>query len=367
MRVLLFSALVVLIATATGLSTAAQELARHQRPAIRVAPAAATGSAMQPMQSPVLGFVSTSAGQVGSARRMHGMGLSSAVADVRAIIGVPGAASLSGPLSMPRGVERVYLSPGGSFGLAEQSAGAMAVVQFSGMLALPLQAVSGAIEQPAIVAFSPGGSAAAVLSTEEGRLQVLAGLPASPRIARSLNLSDLPANIRTLALADDAVTLLAGTADGSVLALRTGKTAQLLFSAHDLGGIAFAPASTNALLFDRDGNRAMMIENIATSPSTRMLAEGVAGITGDVVLGFDGGAAIVGAINARQLSRINLQTLQVDTVNLPVALTMLQPLQAAHRFLISSQSGQPAWIVDTSRETAAVYFVPRQARPVLAR
>ena len=358
---------VVLVATAMFLPATAQEPASREAHGIHAVPAAAGGAALQPMQAPVLGFVSSSSGAVGTARHMRGMQFGNASAEIRAILGVPGAATLSGPLALPRGIERIHLAPGGGFGLVERATTALAIVQFNGTLALPLQPVAGALAQPAIVAFSPGGASAAVLSTQESRLQILAGLPAAPRIAASMNLADLPANIRTLALADDGITLLAGASDGGVFALRSGKTAQLLHSTRDLGGIVFAPSSTSALVFDRDGGRALMIENIAASPSTRLLAEGLSGINGDALLAFDGDAVLIGVSGAKQLTRIDLVTLQTAAVNLPVALGALQQLQAAHRFLISSRSGQPAWILDTSRETAAVYFVPRQIRMGLAR
>jgi hypothetical protein len=364
MRVVFFSALIIFLSV--GVCMPGQDLARREAPTLRVGASADLAAAQQPMQAPILGFVATSAGKPGHAHHTAVVGLSSGTTEVRAILGVPGAALLSSPLVFPRGTEHVYFAPGQNFGLAQRS-GAVAVFQISSGQVASLQALSGALASADMVAFNPGGSAAAIFSEEEGRLQIVAGLPGSPQVSHNLSAAELPANIRMLALADDGVTLLAGIADGSVLALHEGKAAQLLYSANDLGGIAFEPSVANALLFDRTGARLLLLENASTAPSTRVLAEGLAGVSGEVALQFDGPNAIVGALKAKQISRINLQTLQVDTVATPVALTMMQPLLAAHRFLISSESGQPAWILDTSTAAAAVYFVPRETRPVLAR
>jgi hypothetical protein len=40
---------------------------------------------------------------------------------------------------------------------------------------------------------------------------------------------------------------------------------------------------------------------------------------------------------------------------------MLQPLRVSGHYLLSWQSGRPAWILDTSQEKGAVYFVPASA------
>jgi hypothetical protein len=363
MRSVFISILSVFIWMGAGV---AQERGSFERAVMRVGPA--TGSStVQPIQSPVLGFISSAPAAARRGRRTLGPGYSSTGAEVRAILGVPGAAMLSGPVALPRGVESVYFPPGENYALLEQSAGSMGLVRFSGEAASALVAVAGTISRPEIVSFSPRANAAAVFSAEAGRLQIISGLPESPQLSRDLSAADLPDGIEMLALADDGMTLLAGASDGQVLVLRAGNAPELLYSAGDLGGIAFAPGSTNALVFDRNGSRAILLQNVASAPSTRVLAEGLTGLSGAIVLQFDGGAAIAGAVNAKQLSRIDLQTLHVDQIALPVGLTMLQPLRLAHRFLVSAQGAEPAWILDTSEEAGAVYFVPRQAHAVMAR
>jgi hypothetical protein len=324
---------------------------------------AGSAAASQPMQSPVLGFVTTSRSALVRGQGRGGEGYSNPSVTVRAILGVPGAAMLSGALTMPRGVAGAYFAPGQNFALAEQSAGSLALLRFNGTLAGPLQAIPGSISRPDIVSFSPNASAAAVFSAEEGRLTILTGLPASPQVSRDMS-ANLPSGIQALALADDGATLLASTSDGRVLLLTVGGGAETLYTGGKLSGLVFAPASTDALVFDGDGSKVLLVQNVSTAPATRLLAEGLSGVSGAALLQFDANSAWVGAVNGKQLSRIDLQTLHADTVTLSAGVAMLQPLLAPHRFLLSAPPGQAAWVLDTSNSTSSaagnVYFVPPQ-------
>ncbi len=360
-------AIIVFIVSCSILLSASLLGAPQEQPDIAQPVALASASpATQPMQSPVLGFVTTSRTALVRGQGRGGEGYSNPSVTVRAILGVPGAAMLSGALTMPRGVAGAYFAPGQSFALVEQSAGSLAVLQFNGTVAGALQAIPGSISRPDIVSFSPNGSAAAVYSTE-GRLAIITGLPGSPQLSRDVS-ANLPAGIQALALADDGATLLAVTSDGRVLLLPAGGGTETIYSGGQLSGLVFAPASTDALVFDSDGNKVLLVQNVSTAPATRLLAQGLSGIPGSALLQFDANTAWIGAVNGKQLSRIDLQTLHADTMTLSAGLAALQPLLVPHRFLLSAQPGQEAWVLDTSNATSAntgtvagnVYFVPPQ-------
>lgn len=367
-RAVAVSTLSVFTWLGSSLPGRAQDLSALNTPTLRVdASAASNGSSSpQSVQAPVLGFVASTPSSLHRGRAASGRSYLWSGAEVRAILGVPGATLLGSPLPLPRGVVSVHFAPGESYALAEQSGSTMALLPFNGAQAGSLLALPGAISSADVVAFSPNASSAAVFSAAAGRLVVIAGLPDSPRLASDTSAASLPANIQMLALADDGATLLAGTGDGRALLLRASSAPQMVYQAGSLGGIGFVPASADALLIDGDGN-AVSIQNMTTAPATRLLAQGLPGLSGTVVLQFDAGSAIVGAVNAKTLSRIDLQTLHVDQLPLPSGLAMLQPLRTPHRFLLSAESGHPAWILDTSATTAAVYFVPQPAMAKMAR
>ena len=294
------------------------------------------------MQSPMLGFVNTPEG-----------------GEVRAILGIPGASILSPPLAIPAGVTNLYFAPGQKYAIVEGAAGAsIGVLTFHTANPGPLIEISGAISQPDIVSFSPNGAAAVVYSASEGRLEVVSGLPATPQIAREISSADLPNAVRLLALADDGVTLLEGATNNSVYWLAVGAGPQLLATEGDLEGLAFVPKLNNALIFDRNGGSLSLLQSVKIAASNRSLVKGLTGLGGKIGLQATAGSALITSAGSNHLYKINLQSSQLQDLQLPATATKLEPLRTSAKYLLSWQSGQPAWIVDTSGETGAVYFVP---------
>jgi len=320
-------------------------------------------AAVQPMQAPVLGFVSIAPARPGGRRVDPGSEpvFSGTRPRLSAIVGVPGSAVVSGPLAIPASVASIHFAPGQQYAIVEMEPGEpVALAQFAGAQMLPPSELPTSLRAPDLISFSPSASAAVLFSKAESRLAVLTGLPGAPQVARQIDGADLPAGLRELAIADDGATVIAGTSDGRALLLASDRSQRLLYSVADLGGMAFVPGSTDAVVFDREGGRAVLIANAATAPAMRPLAEGLAPQTGATMLQVDSRAALISATGTKDVWRIDLRTQQVQDIRLSSALTMMQPLRAAGRYLLSAQPGQPAWVLDTSSETSTVYFVPRQ-------
>lgn len=296
----------------------------------------------QSMQPAMLGFVSTAGGS-----------------EVRAILGIPGASSLSQPLAMPSGVTNLHFAPGQNYALGSGAAGAsLGVVTFSTASPGPVVEIPGAISQPDLIAFSPNGASAAIYSASMGQIQVLNGLPTSPRVAFQMGSTDLAAGVRLLAIADDGVTLIEGTAGNAVYRLGEGTAPQLLATVGDLEGIAFVPRSENALVFDRSAGELSMLQAVNSMSSSHLLVDKLSGLGGEINLQVASGTALITSSTANRLWQIDLQSLNVQSVQLPASATALAPLRTSGRYLVSWQSGQPAWILDTTGPTAAVFFVP---------
>jgi hypothetical protein len=302
------------------------------------------------MQSPVLGFVYAAGGS-----------------EARAINGTPGASTLSSPLTLPEGITGLDFPPGQKYALVEQTGGAsVGLIALSGANPGPLVQITGGISQPDVISFSPNGAAAALYSTSEGRLQVLTGLPDSPRLARQMTSGELPNAARLLALADDGVTLLEGTVNSAVYLL-AGNGPQMLESVTDLGGIVFTPQSDDALIFDRGTGTLSLMQGVSSERSKRLLAQGLTGLGGNIGLETDGRRAVITTSSSSHLWEIDLQSQAIQEVQLPTTPAMLEPLRLCGHYLLAWQPGQPAWILNTNQEKATVYFVPAavQARAAL--
>jgi hypothetical protein len=303
------------------------------------------GDAVQSMQRPVVGFVYGSDG-----------------GELRAILGIPGASVLGGPLAVPAGIERVHFAPLQKYALLERETGAsISLTTFQGAQAGTLNPVCGAIPHPDIISFSPSGNAAALYSKTAERIQVITGLPRMATLVRNISRNELPDEVKFLAVADYGAALLAGTVHNEVYLvylLEQESSPRFLHSAGDLGGIAFTPGTNDSLVFDREAGRVLLFRDVHTASSNFLLAEGVTGVRGQVLLQVQSGRAIIAGANSNHLWEIDLQSLEVQDVHLPITPLMLQPLRAPGTYLLFYQPGLPAWILDTSGGGGAVSFVP---------
>jgi hypothetical protein len=303
-----------------------------------------SGSAPQTLQSPMLGFAYTTT-----------------ETEVRVINGVSGASTQGAALSLPTGVAAVNFAPGQKSALVEVSGGgSVGTVSFLASQPGPLVTIAGAISHPDIVAFSPTGAAAALYSASEGHVQVITGFPNSPQLTRDLTAAQLPAAPQMLAVADDGVTLLEGTADNAIYLLSSSNP-QLLANVSALGGIAFNPKSTNLLIFDRGSGSLTLVPSVGGVPSEQVIAEGLTGLEGTVLFASDGRNALIGGTNVKSVWEVNLQTSQQHTLSLQTPPSMLTPLRTPGDYLVAWQPGGLAWIIDTNPPQGAVYLVPAAA------
>jgi len=310
------------------------------------------GSVSQSLQAAILGFV-----YVPDA------------SEVRPINGISGASTQGLPLVLPTGVTGISFAPGQESAIVERANGAsLGVISFQGAGPGAFMPIPGGVAQPNILAFSPNGASVALYSASEGQVQVVAGLPDQPQLTRTLASGELPDTVQALAIADDGLTLLEGTVHGAVYLLSAGGP-QLVESVSDLGGIVFNPKSNNALIFDRSGGTLSLLQNVSTLPANRPLAGGMTGLGGTIGLQSNGRSAVIASTSTNHLWEVDLQSLQVQELQLPTTPLMLTPLRTSGDYLLFWQPGQLAWIVDTNQPKGAVYLVPAaaQAQSLLAR
>src|SRR5262249_4281138 len=275
--------------------------------------------------------------------------------EVRAILGVPGALVFSDPLALPAEVTNVHFSPGQKYAIVERSDGApVGLVRFPGLNPGEITEIPSSIGEPSILSFSPDGGSVAVYSSSEGLVEILTGLPDTPRLLRELTRDDLPGDVKLLA-ASDGGTALAGLVNGEIYRLPFEAASEFVFSVTDLGGLTFAPSSDDALLFDHDGGRAILLENVSGAVSHRLLAEESQELDGPIIRHPDGGAARITSAASSHLWQIDSRTLEVQDLSLPEAPAMLEQLRTSGKFLLSSESGQPAWILDTTGLMGSFY------------
>ncbi len=342
-----------LVLVCLGLSSLAALGQRQEQILERPVPqaqSAAEGNSVQAMQAPLLGFV------YGAER-----------SELRPILGIPGASLFGGPISIPAGVTSIHFAPRQNYALlAHRVVGSIDLMTFQGAEKASVTAICGAISQPDLITFSPGGGSAVLYSRGAGQIQVITGLPSAPQVARVIATNELPDALRLLAIADDGVTLLEGTSRNAIYLLPAAGSPQLLYSAADLSGMVFTPRTSDVLVFDRGAGTLFLLQEVGSASSYLPLAEGLTGVVvGNAFLQVNGGSAVLAGANTSSVWQIDLESLEVQSTRLPVRPHMLQPLQTSGKFLLFYKPGQPAWILDTSGESGTVSFVPASTEPRL--
>ncbi|MBI4875966.1 MAG: hypothetical protein HY822_15120 [Acidobacteria bacterium] len=271
--------------------------------------------------------------------------------ELRPISGIPGAAVRGEPLPLPEGLTALRLAPGPRYALAERGdpiPPAVLLLDGGTPAVLPLE---GVLTGAGLVAFSPSATSAALYSARERRLQVLAGLPSRPQIVR-----DLPWNEpAALAVSDDAQSLLASDASGTVSLLAADGGTQFLFRAREPGALAFLPNRADALILDRD--EVYLLGGLDGAVSSRLLASGLER-PAELLAAAGGKSALVTDRDGLRVWWIDIASATLQAVDVPAGPLRLEPLRLADAFLISAEPGEPAWLLVRGGAQMRSYFIP---------
>lgn len=183
---------------------------------------------------------------------------------VQPILGIPGAARMGNPISLPSTVTQIYLPPGQAYAVAAQGPAdplALAMLRIANVLqANPsLTALPGALAKPDLVAFSPTGQSMALYSQEAGRVQVFTGLPNSPRLFQQIS-NVGPAAL--LAVSDDAQAVLIAEM-GTAYALSQSASAVPVYHTTEISALAFVPQTHDAIVCDPVANTGTVAQPVA--------------------------------------------------------------------------------------------------------
>ena len=173
-------------------------------------------------------------------------------AGLRPIFGVSAAASMGAPLYAGGSYNGAFISLLRQYVLLTNKDGQIALATLPNGEPRKLLDVLSSKQQ---VAVSPSGKAALIYAPDLSRLTLIQGLPSAPSL-QTINLSGSIAPSQAV-VGDTGLILIAITqADGTstVTSITPGGTAATVTTASKLGGLAFLPHSTSALIADRAQN-----------------------------------------------------------------------------------------------------------------
>ena len=250
--------------------------------------------------------------------------------ELRAILGIPGAARFSDPIALPDGTFSAEPAPGQGWVLAIRSNEAVAFLPTSGATTSIAR-----IGTPSAWAFSPSGSRLALFYPDRGNVLLMSGLPANPKLESTVRVAQLD----SFAISDNGI--LAYSADHKILNSGGG----LIFNA--AGPFTFEPGRDSLILFD--GVNSNLLEVAAAGAATRVIAGGITA-PDQILAGTD--AIFLGNTSAGTVSLVAYSDGSISTRS--VSVSRFLSTSIAGTVLVSSDTDQPTWLVNAQ----GVSFVP---------
>jgi len=284
-----------------------------------------------------------------------GYATDSSQTQLRAVLGVPGAFAFSAPLALPSGVSRLRLAPGQDYAIAERSGDAPVILTLHSGSVDRVIPIDGAMAMSDWVAFSPRAGSAMLISSEAHRLQVLTGLPGSPRIRTDIDLNRLPEAPATGAVSEDGglVVLASRT---TLYRLSDGGDAQLLLSLGSIPSVSLVNA-TDVAVADSSMGAVHVVHNIASKAEAHVVVSGLANI-GDLFPSQDGKSLFVAQREEGAVRSVDLASGEVRTYATPAGRIELLPLRNRDTFLLAAESGKPGWVFYRDGLEGRVVFIP---------
>jgi DNA-binding beta-propeller fold protein YncE len=279
---------------------------------------------------------------------------------VRPILGIPGAAVLGEPLELGVDLRLVAISPLQDYVLAVAGEHNQVLVFAVGRTPVASVAVQGADRGPDQMVLSRNGQAAALYYRDRNRIEVVGGLPGTPKVANEFYLS-AGQSPSAMAVSDDGHTILAA-AGGTVFHLTAGSEVPLLTELGKVSALTI-PATGTALVADSGRNQIQRIRGIGGGIETDILAGPHDGINGPVAVAVsrDNSRAFVANGKGRTLATIPL-TAQAGVTHVACGFlpTGLEQLSGQDVFRLTEFSNLPMWVMEAGGQEPRFLFVPAE-------
>jgi WD40 repeat protein len=280
----------------------------------------------------------------------------SAAGGVRQLRGIPGASLLGGALDPGVKLHTAVSAPDSEFllGIAgENFLPLLLTVSDGSVLARSVDGASAGVDG---IALSPGGSAAALLSSRGGWIEVIAGLPGAPRLLRRLPAPGTTMSL--LAISDDGQIVLAADSVRQAGPVWIGADGDV----HEIplpppSAVAFRARSHDAVFVSSADDRNWLATEITGETKYLALPAFGAASAAAAVAFSDGGKRFIVANTDGSLAIYDLRGGIPETISCGCALAGVQPLRGDSVFLLNDAGGDARFLLDAGRAKPRIFFI----------
>jgi hypothetical protein len=289
-----------------------------------------------------------------------GLVFDSSQSALRPIRGIPGAASLGDPVNTGFRLASATVSPQQGYALALRADDSSVVLVRAGA-ATSSTAVTGARHAPALMVFSPAGTAAALYDSGAGRVQILTGLPDAVAVQSDVDISALAGPVAALAVDDagSSLFLAAGAAETvSLYRIAADGSSQFLASFRSVAALSLSSTGRDALLADSTAGAVYLIRDLRGAGRIEMIASGSDGLGAPVAVASDSAGRIFVADQAGNVTILDRSHGSVLSLACGCVPTGLFRLSGSATFRLTEPSTAPMWVLDASGANPRVVAIP---------
>lgn len=280
---------------------------------------------------------------------------------IRPIRGIPGASLMGQAIPLDVKIRNAVFSRDNDYAIAATDAGEVMIIR--GLSETPTTLVVPDIRTDGhVLALSPDGLYAAVYNSEQGRVDVVGGLPLNPSLRNEVDVTSLGQQALTALAVNRTGMVLAAFSDGASGTLYSfaGASIRMIAAVGSVSGLRFEAAGDDAALVDRTLNQVLLIQNSSTAATPILIANGDDGIadpTG-IFLSRDGKSAYVANSGAGTVTVISLAGGASRLVSCNCELSKVQEFQNDSVFAITDNTTQPIVVFDGSMTESRFFLVP---------
>jgi hypothetical protein len=287
-----------------------------------------------------------------------------AAQSLRPILGLAGSSLLGAPVSFGYKVTAAFVAPHLDSVFAVASDGSSHFFQI-GSGTLQEVSISGlANAGPSYrIAFSPSGTALTLYTANSA--QILTGLPATPKVAGTVDLTNI-GNPNALALSDDGVALLV-SANSALRLFGSFADMGTLLTTAGTPAMAFAVGNHDAAVSDSAAGL-LLFQNLMGSGASQIVSPPAQNAAPSSALAFssDEKSIYVAASSTQTITRFDLTANTSSSLPCSCSPTLLARM--GNVFRLTDLGTDPLWLLDQPESNARVVFVPAlaQAEPAKA-
>jgi WD40 repeat protein len=283
---------------------------------------------------------------------------------IRSIIGIPGASALGNRIPLDIHITAAAISPKQTFALAVRTEDAQLVlVDLRG--SAPVIASIDAKSRVESIAFSPGGSVAALYGHQTRTVQVIGNLPDAPELIQEFDVSQIPGSFRNVAVSDDGSSVLFSVAGADKVSIwvldATG--AQWPVQAEQPTAAAFFPQSSDAIVADTATQSAFIIKDVRHAASLVPLVtnENGLGSFAAVSASPDGQSVYLADRLSGTIAVVDMATRRAVTLSCDCQASAFNRLKGSSVFRLTEASREPMLVLDASSAEPRIVIVPPRA------